>query len=331
MADAMSAKSAKPVVSVVMPLYNGERYLREAVESVLAQTFADFELIAIDDASTDGTARLMESYDDPRIRLLRNEANLGLVGTLNRGLGAAAGAYVARMDQDDVSLPERFAKQVAFMDSHPEVAACGTWARHIDAEGRLMGDIRKAVGRQMDYEFWRPSPLFHSSAMIRVSQLGPMRYDPEAYWCEDYDLWLRLRREHRLDNLPEFLLLYRIHGDSMSMANMERQMRATHKVFRRHVGLDITFEEFRGLIGFSRDLNPVRLALLRRRLAAAIGVPRGSFLREDLAYAKEWLAHLWKHNAVRTQLVRPANHLRLRMERRRADASPGGKGAGRAS
>jgi glycosyltransferase involved in cell wall biosynthesis len=311
-----------------MPVYNGAKYLREAVDSILGQTFTDFEFIVIDDGSTDGSAETVESYDDPRIRLLRNGANFGLVKTLNKGIEMASGEYIARMDCDDVSLPERLARQVAFMDSNLEVAASGTWAKDVDARGRVISAVRKPVGEQMEYEFWRPSPLYHSSAMIRVSHLGDLRYDPGALHVEDYDLWLRLRKRHRLDNVPEFLLLYRVHEESVSVTNFDRQLRAAHEVFRRHVGPEVSFEGFCELIGFSRNFNPLRRALLTRRLAGLIGKPYRSFLRGDVEYAKDWLAPRLTLRVMKLQVRRPARYLRRLAEGGRAKESAGGKDRG---
>src|SRR2546423_6687976 len=125
----------RPRVSVLMPVYDVAKYLREAIDSILGQTFTDFEFIIIDDASTDRSAEIINSYNDPRIRFIQNEKNVGLIATLNRGLDLAYGEYLARMDQDDVSLPERLAKQVAFMETASDVAASGTWARDIDDKG----------------------------------------------------------------------------------------------------------------------------------------------------------------------------------------------------
>ena len=109
-----------------MPAYNAEKYINEAIDSILAQTFTDFEFIIIDDGSTDSTCAIVESYSDSRIRFFKNEHNLGVAATLNRGLDLARGEYIARMDADDISLPTRFEKQAAYMDSHPDVVVCGT-------------------------------------------------------------------------------------------------------------------------------------------------------------------------------------------------------------
>src|SRR5258707_849690 len=135
-----------PRVSVVMSVYNGEKYLGEAVDSILAQTFTDFEFIIIDDGSEDRSPELIEAYVDSRISFLRNEKNVGLTRSLNKGLQVASGEYIARMDCDDVSLPDRFAKQVAFMDANSGVGACGTWALDIDGAGKVIGRRETLTG-----------------------------------------------------------------------------------------------------------------------------------------------------------------------------------------
>ena len=303
----------RPKVSVVMAVYNGEKYLREAIESILGQTLADLEFIIVDDGSTDRSAEIVKSYDDPRIRLLVNGSNLGLMRSLNRGLDAARGEYIARMDCDDVSLPERLARQVAFMDSRPEVVASGTWATDMDAEGRVIGPRQMPVGERMDYEFWKPSPLIHPSAIIRASQLGETRYDPEAPHAEDYELWLRLKKRHRIDNLPEYLLLYRIHNESVTLRDTGGQLFWVHTFFGRHTGLSIPFDTFLELAGFRREMNPARRAVLRWRLAGAIRQPYRRFLREDIGYAKEWLRARLSPRVVGLQFQRAARYVRRRM------------------
>jgi glycosyltransferase involved in cell wall biosynthesis len=272
-----------------MAVYNGEKHLREAVDSILRQTFSDFEFIIIDDCSTDRTAEILATYTDPRIRLSRNDENLGLTRSLNKGLDAARGEYIARMDSDDVSLPERLEKQVAYMDEHPEIAASGTWARDIDAEGRECGTRCLPVGERMKYEFWRPSPIVHPSAIIRASHLGKLRYDTRLRHAQDYDLWLTLKADHELGNLPEYLLLYRVHPDSITSRNRQNQIDSTHEIVSRRLGLRISYAAFQHLLGLLPDLNPISRVLARKRLARAIHTPYLHYLSEDLAYGRKWL------------------------------------------
>ncbi len=207
---------AAPVVSVVMPVYNGERFLAEAVESVLGQTYANFELVAVDDASTDASGRILDRYRDPRVRVLTNERNLGGAKSANRGITEARGVYVARLDQDDVSLPQRLEKQVEFLERHPEIALVGTWAEIIDEEGREIGHRRFATESNDLYRLLlKFCALVHSSVMFRrapVLAAGGYGTGALGRYCRDYELWLRLSETVRLANLPEVLVKYRVHS-----------------------------------------------------------------------------------------------------------------------
>lgn len=299
----MRMNATNPRVSVLLPVHQGERYLREAVESILNQTFTDFELIIIDDASTDASAEIIGSYGDPRIRFVRNEANLGLTATLNEGLELSRGEYVARMDQDDVSLPERLSKQVAFMDSRPELAASGTWAKEIDEEGNVTGERRMAVGEQMEHGYWWPCPIIHPSAVIRRSLLGGIRYEPDVGHAADYDLWLALKNKYALDNLPEYLILYRVHGGSTSIMHRDVQLRSVHQSLCRRTGLAASFEEFMELIGVTQQLGRRRRALLRRRLARATGKPLGRYASEELSLLGDWFRAVVRYRIVEARLM----------------------------
>lgn len=206
-----------PEVTVLMPVYNGEKYLCETIESILGQSFTDFEFLIIDDGSKDKSAEIIFSFDDPRIRYVKNETNKGLPTTLNIGIDLARGEYIARMDADDISLPERLHEQVSFMRSHPEIAVCGAWIRTI---GRTKSSINKYF---TDSEEIRASLLFntslaHPSVMIRKSMLtsNNLRYDPADLHFEDYDLWVRLCNYGKLANIPKVVLLYRVHASSVS-------------------------------------------------------------------------------------------------------------------
>lgn len=209
-----------PRVSVILPVFNGERYLGSALGSILAQTFRDLECIVVNDGSTDGTAALARSFADPRLRLIEHERNLGIVASLNRGMSEAGGTYICRMDADDEALPDRIAKQAGFLDRNPHVALCGTNTVLIDASGREIGremfppstgDIRRTI--------FVHNPFAHSSVMIRASILRQCGfYDPRFLHNEDYDLWLRIAADHDMANLPEPLIRRRVHETSISAA-----------------------------------------------------------------------------------------------------------------
>lgn len=200
-----------PKISVVMPVYNGEKYLREAMDSILGQTYTDFEFIIIDDGSKDSSAEIVRSYDDPRIRFHQNEHNMGVAATLNRGLDLATGEYIARMDADDISLPERFAKQVAYMDEHPEVAVCGCDIELFGA--RYEKRIFAREPKQMRADMFFSCGLAHPTAMMRGELFGPggFRYNEQFSKMEDYALWLEVLEKHDISCMPEVLLKYRIH------------------------------------------------------------------------------------------------------------------------
>lgn len=214
----MKAFEASPKISVLMPVYNGERYLQEAVESILAQTFTDLELIIVDDGSTDHTSEILTRFQDPRVRLVRNENNQGIVKSRNIGLKAARGEYIACMDADDVSLPRRFAKQVEFLDSHPEVGVMGTGVLVMDSSG--LRTLRRQIITEHQVMRWGLcffTPIMHSTVMMRrkvAEEAGG--YRQEMVLAEDYDLWRRLSDVTRLANLPDELVFLRRHNTNVT-------------------------------------------------------------------------------------------------------------------
>lgn len=202
-----------PSVSVVMPAYNAAKYLREAIDSILAQTYTDFEFIIINDGSTDDTRAIIQSYDDPRIVYLENETNSGICVTLNKGLDAARGRYIARMDADDISLPERLAIQVQYMDAHPDIAVCGT---DIQVFGEGLKDyVFQQIHSPEDCVaglLFNPC-LAHPSVIIRRSILeaNHLRYNDEFRGLEDFELWWNISKFSKLNNIAIPLLKYRHH------------------------------------------------------------------------------------------------------------------------
>lgn len=198
-----------------MPVYNGERFLREAIDSVLSQTYRDFELLVLNDGSTDASRSIVNSYTDRRIRLIDNEQNRGLTATLNRGLAEASSALIARQDADDLSSPNRLAKQVEFLSHHPDVALVGTQARFIDKRGYSSGSIlqRACCHDSIKWDLLFDNSFTHSSVMFRkgvvLGEFGG--YDETFSYCQDYDLWSRVARCHRVANLRETLVGYRVH------------------------------------------------------------------------------------------------------------------------
>jgi glycosyltransferase involved in cell wall biosynthesis len=211
--------ATRPRVSVVLPVYNCPNYVRPAIDSMLAQTFTDLELIAIDDGSRDTTLDVLKRVDDPRVRVISQE-NRGLPATLNRGIELARGEYLARQDHDDYSRPERLARQVTYLDAHPACALVGTWAEIIEGEtatGRVHAHSCESV--QLKLELLFDNPLVHSSVMMRRAPIvaeGGYCTDRERQPPEDYELWSRIARRFELANIGEVLHAYREVPGSMS-------------------------------------------------------------------------------------------------------------------
>ncbi len=212
-----------PRVTVLLATYNDQPFLAAAIDSVLAQTFSDFELLIVIDASTDRSRDIVESYRDPRVRLLVNETNVGLAASLNRGLAIIASDYVARLDGNDLCFPERLARQVAYLDAHPEAAVVGSQAALIDVAGRRIGEVRRPASELgMRWHRIFGSPLVHSSVMFRRAVVWDALggYEERFRFGEDFDLWNRLAREHAIRNLGEVLVAYR--DDPCSITGAER-------------------------------------------------------------------------------------------------------------
>lgn len=223
-----------PLISVILPVYNGEKYLREAIESVLSQTYTNFELLLINDGSTDGSKDIILSYNDTRIRYIENERNLKLIATLNKGIDLAAGDYIARMDADDVCMPKRFEKQVQFLATHSDIDMCGTWAIRIDGEGKTTGRIKNIdTAELLKCATYFTCPFVHPSVMIRASVLKNNLYDPVFSDVEDTELWHRLSLlGYKMANIPHYLLKYRWHGENISSRREEYVVATKKKIFR---------------------------------------------------------------------------------------------------
>ena len=225
--------TAPPKVSVLLPVRNGMPFLPAAIDSVLHQTFDDFELVAIDDGSTDGTAEYLQGLADRRVRVLSSPAP-GLALALNAGLAVARGSYVARQDADDWSAPDRLARQVAWLDDRPDVGVLATAASFVDARGETVDSPwTRTVHAQWDAalspeQIARLMPLtcciFHATVLARTALLREAGgYDHATVPAEDYDLWLRLLPEHRFARLPERLYTVRMHAESSSAVRRAEQ------------------------------------------------------------------------------------------------------------
>ena len=207
-----------PQISVILPVYNGEKYLAEAIDSILAQTFPDFEFILINDCSSDRTAEILSSYADYRIRIVNHSSNQKLSKSLNKGIELAQGKFIARMDADDISLPDRFEKQVAFLKTHPEIGVVGCKVKIIDEQGYITGELAREIQPELiKWELFFGCPFAHPSVMMRADLVKSTGgYSNDLSVAVDYEYWTRLIKVTRFANLSEVLLLYRTHPESVS-------------------------------------------------------------------------------------------------------------------
>lgn len=225
--------ASSPCISVILPVYNGEKYLVEAIKSILAQTFRDYELIIINDGSTDGSLDILQVYEklDTRIRLISRE-NRNLATTLNESIDLARGKWIARMDQDDIALPHRFERQLQWLE-HTQADICGSWVRRFGTSDKRVVRLHQsdeAIKIQMLFA----NPFAHPSVMMRTELAKQLRYDKLWEQAEDYDLWERAAEAGwKMTNVPEVLLLYRLHGTQISTAT-ERMHQLRQKIRRRY-------------------------------------------------------------------------------------------------
>ena len=215
--------SMNPIVSIIMPAYNAEKFIREAIDSILNQTFRDFELLVLNDGSTDSTQTVVESYDDARIQLI-NKENEGVAKTLNAGLQIARGKYIWRHDADDISLPRKLEHQVSFLENHPDIALCATQVAFMTEKGKVAWNKRQPKNdwlgeknhRIVQFEDFNPfSPITHGTVLFRHSILKSVPSYREAFiTSEDIDMWLRMMEHAKLAVINECLSLHRLSSAS---------------------------------------------------------------------------------------------------------------------
>lgn len=208
-----------PLVSVIIPCYNAEKYVEQAVRSIMNQTYKNLEILITDDCSTDSSFEILQKLaeEDARIKLFKNEQNQKIVRTLNALVERANGKYIARMDADDISLPKRIEKQVCFMEAHPDIAICGTNAWHIDDNNRIFARSHLPC-KNSDIQIFKffLNPFYHPTVLCRKELLKNHRYDEKFLYAEDYELWLRVLTFFMGINLTDKLFCYRIIDSSSS-------------------------------------------------------------------------------------------------------------------
>lgn len=258
-----------PLISVILPVFNRPEYLSEAIESILNQSFPDFELIIIDDGSLIETKLILNYYStkDSRVTIITNSSNMGITYSRNLGLENAKGKYIAVMDSDDVSLPERFKKQVEFLDQHPEIDVLGSQIINI-GEGDSAGKVSNfpLTPGSIRWSFISFCHHAHPSVMMRSKLFTDEGYRYEEFMvAQDYDLWTRLVLGHKIANLPDILVKYRVHPGSLSIINDHIRISETSRIINTYVkelsGIDLPENIIKGLM-LTKDIRSINEALL---------------------------------------------------------------------
>jgi len=279
-----------PKVSVLMPVYNAANYIGEAIESILSQTFSDWELIIVNDGSTDNTEKKILLFTDKRIRYYKNEENKGVTFSRQLMVEKSLGEYIAFLDSDDIALPGKLKIQVDFLDNNPQYALCGTWGTIIDEEGRKIKNFNTSVEHdEIRCMLLFRNPFIQSSIMVRRALLSEETYDTDFPIAEDYDLWCRLSLAYKMRNIPKHLIKHRLHPASITAAKQKERNLFIKNIFKR---------ELVNLAIYANDEElDIHLALKNKN---AVDIPDKEFFKQ----LKPWLYKLGGAN----QLCRVYNH-----------------------
>jgi glycosyltransferase involved in cell wall biosynthesis len=273
-----------PKVSVLMPMFNSEKYIGMAVESILNQTFKDFELIILNDGSTDNSKKIVESYSDSRIILIENTQNQGLARTRNRLISEAKGAFLAWLDSDDIALPQRLQIQVDFLEKNPNHALVASWARIIGSNNLPTGNFVKSYIPNTDLSalLLFVNYIVQSSVMLRRNLLPDEHYNLDFPPTEDYELWVRIAKKHPIAILNDILVDYRVHDSNISFTQNDRAMRTVKMNHQRQLedlGINPTMQEI--------DLH------------YALSFGNGeTFDKDFIEKAEAWLLKIREHNQI---------------------------------
>jgi glycosyltransferase involved in cell wall biosynthesis len=240
---------SRPNLSIIMPVYNAGPYVKESIQSIINQTYTDFELIIIDDASTDDSFTNVQAISDSRIRLLQNETNRGIVYTRNRGLHEMKGRYFAPFDADDIAHPDKFRIQIEFMEKHPEFALVGTWAYHIDPGGNRLSTRYKLPGspESIPVKLLFRAYFIQSSAVFRKEAMPSEGYTSGFDIAEDYKIYFDMAQKYKTWNIPQYLIDYRVHAESSTHREVTLFKYNEKKVYMHiysHLEIQISDAEF---------------------------------------------------------------------------------------
>ncbi|TSA17180.1 glycosyltransferase, partial [bacterium] len=306
-----------PKVSVIMPVYNTELFLGETIESILAQSFSDYEFIIIDDCSTDNSLAVINSYSDPRIRVYQNDYNKGYVWTLNKLIDLSTGQYIARQDSDDISLVNRLEKQIQYLDEHIDIGVCGTNTQIIGLQRRLSTlPLNDAYIRAY---MVISTPFSHPTVMMRKSLFDASifeKYDVSYCPAEDYALWFELSKKTKLANIQDRLLQYRVHENSVTQLKKQIQTENV-KTIRKNIlaytlSLDISDDDNNLLASISNQayFHSTQLRSIETLFSRIIDANRSKrYYPEEVLY--NVLFYFWTKVCMRAKDISLLSFLRL--------------------
>ena len=276
----METSLNQPLVSVLLSVYNSELHLKDAIESILNQSYPHFELIIVNDGSVDSSEKIIDSFQDKRILKINNPGNKGLIFSLNKAFEAAKGNYIARMDADDISLPERFKKQVDFLESHPEIGLCSCHYTQFNSSDKYPSQSLIHHEEIISHLLFNSS-LAHPTLMIRRSVLLEQKvvYDMHYPHAEDYELWTRLALKTKFGAVEEQLFLYRLHENQVTQKYHQQQIESGNKIR----------EKFLAALGFICSAEELRVHCL---LGSSSRIEK----MEDLLLLQTWLEKMLVQN-----------------------------------
>lgn len=289
-----------PETTVLIPVYNCAKYIVAAIESVLNQKYTDYELLLIDDGSTDNTAEIITTIKDSRIVFLKNSKNRGIVYTLNKGLALAKGKYIARMDGDDIMLGNRLETQIDFLNKNPDFGIVGGWYQVINAEGKVIDTVEGVTDcRNAQLNLLFRNQFTHSAVTMRTNLAKQLKYDPDFQYCEDYDLWVRFAEVSKVANLPDYFVQYRWYSENSCGRKQKELKQAMFNLLSREldkIGVKHSAEELMLHLAICFNMAP-RLFKNEEKQKALLQWIDKVFSSAVLnqRYGKEWLLDFKKN------------------------------------